>query len=123
MNKRLVFWIGEVKPAQAPLVAQWAEWQYELMPPWLDFQESWTRELERLMKQRQSPDFTRELTDLLAEGDGLMDGRFTGYTEQSRQRTVNWLSAMSQSLDLAQRTHLYTLLKGYARDFDQMTSR
>lgn len=121
MNKRLVFWIGEVKPAQAPLVAQWAEWQYELMPPWLDFQESWTRELERLMKQRQSPDFTRELTDLLAEGDGLMDGRFTGYTEQSRQRTVNWLSAMSQSLDLAQRTHLYTLLKGYARDFDQMT--
>ena len=121
MNKRLEFWIGEVKPAQAPLVAQWAEWQYELMPPWLEFQASWTQELDRLMKQRQSPDFTRELTDLLAEGDGLMDGRFTGYTEQSRQRTVNWLSAMSQSLDISQRAHLYSLLKGYARDFEQMT--
>ncbi|MFM5048091.1 DUF6279 family lipoprotein [Aeromonas veronii] len=121
MNKRLEFWIGEVKPAQAPLVAQWAEWQYELMPPWLEFQESWTQELDRLMKQRQSPDFTRELTDLLAEGDGLMDGRFTGYTEQSRQRTVNWLSAMSQSLDISQRAHLYSLLKGYASDFKQMS--
>ena len=121
MNKRLEFWIGEVKPAQAPLVAQWAEWQYELMPPWLEFQASWTQELDRLMKQRQSPDFTRELTDLLAEGDGLMDGRFTGYTEQSRQRTVNWLSAMSQSLDISQRAHLYSLLKGYARDFKQMS--
>ncbi len=33
MNQRLEYWIGEVKPAQAPLVAQWAEWQYELMPP------------------------------------------------------------------------------------------
>ncbi len=121
MNKRLEFWIGEVKPAQASLVAQWAEWQYELMPPWLEFQASWTQELDRLMKQRQSPDFTRELTDLLAEGDGLMDGRFTGYTEQSRQRTVNWLSAMSQSLDISQRAHLYSLLKGYARDFKQMS--
>ncbi|WP_421227972.1 DUF6279 family lipoprotein [Aeromonas enteropelogenes] len=121
MNKRLEFWIGEVKPAQAPLVAQWAEWQYELMPPWIEFQTSWTLELDRLMKQRQSPDFTRELTDLLAQGDGLMDGRFTGYTEQSRQRTIEWLSAMSQSLDISQRAHLYSLLKGYARDFSQMT--
>jgi len=120
MNKRLVFWIGEVKPAQAPLVAQWAEWQYELMPPWLDFQESWTQELDRLMKQRQNPDFSQALTALLAEGDGLMDGRFTGYTEQSRQRTINWLSAMSQSLDNAQRAHLFSLLKGYARDFKKM---
>ncbi len=121
MNQRLEYWIGEVKPAQAPLVAQWAEWQYELMPPWLEFQTSWTKELDRLMQQRQSPDFTRELTELLAQGDGMMDGRFTGYTEQSRQRTVNWLCAMSQSLDLAQRAHLYSLLKGYARDFQQMT--
>lgn len=121
INKRLVFWIGEVKPAQAPLVDQWAEWQYELMPPWLDFQASWTQELDRLMKQRKNPDFSSELTRLLAEGDGLMDGRFTGYTEQSRQRTVNWLSAMSQSLDISQRAHLYSLLKGYARDFKQMS--
>ena len=121
MNQRLEYWIGEVKPAQAPLVAQWAEWQYELMPPWLEFQTSWTKELDRLMQQRQSPDFTRELTELLAQGDGMMDGRFTGYTEQSRQRTVNWLCAMSQSLDLAQRAQLYSLRKGYARDFQQMT--
>lgn len=46
MNKRLEFWIGEVKPAQAPLVAQWAEWQYELMPPGSSFRSpgprSWT---------------------------------------------------------------------------------
>lgn len=41
------------------------------------------------MEQRQSPDFTSELTDLRAEGGGLMDDRFTGYTEQSHQRTVN----------------------------------
>ena len=122
MNKRLEFWIGEIKPAQVPLVAQWAEWQYELMPPWLEFQTAWTKELDRLMKQRQSPDFTRELIDLLAQGDGVMDGRFTGYTEQSRQRTVNWLCAMSQSLDISQRAHLYSLLKGYARDFKQMSS-
>ena len=120
LNKRLEFWIGEVKPAQAPLVAQWAEWQYELMPPWLEFQASWTQELERLKKQRQSPDFSRELTKLLAQGDGLMDGRFTGYTDQSRQRTINWLSAMSQSLDISQRAHLYSLLRDYARDFKQM---
>lgn len=73
MNKRLEFWIGEVKPAQAPLVAQWAEWQYELMPPWLEFQESWTQELDRLMKQRQSPDFTRE-TDRPAGRGGWADG-------------------------------------------------
>ena len=57
----------------------------------------------------------------------MMDGRFTGYTEQSRQRTVNWLSAMSQSLDISQRAHLYSLLKGYARDFEaddrQLTSQ
>jgi len=123
INKRLTFWIGEVKPAQAPLVAQWAEWQYELMPPWLEFQASWTGELDRLMKQRQSPDFTRELSALLAAGDGLMDGRFTGYTQQSRQRTINWLSAMSQSLDLSQRTHLHHLLKGYASDFRKMSSK
>ncbi|MGL5303126.1 MAG: DUF6279 family lipoprotein [Aeromonas sp.] len=120
MNKRLEFWIGEVKPAQAPLVAQWAQWQYELIPPWLEFQTAWTKELQRLMSQRQSPHFTQELTHLLAQGDGLMDGRFTGYTAQSRLRTVNWLSAMSQSLDLSQRTHLYSLLKGYSRDFSQM---
>ncbi|PJG60060.1 DUF6279 family lipoprotein [Aeromonas cavernicola] len=121
MNTRLEFWIGEVKPAQAPLIAQWAEWQYELMPPWLEFQEAWTMELDQLMKQRQSPDFAQALTALLAEGDGLMDGRFTGYTEQSRQRTINWLSAMSQSLDISQRAHLYSLLKGYAKDFHDMT--
>jgi hypothetical protein len=121
MNERLVFWIGEVKPAQAPLVAQWVEWQYELQAPWLEFQTAWTRELDRLMQQRQSPDFGAQLTALLQQGDGLMDGRFTGYTDQSRQRTVNWLSALSQSLDISQRAHLYTLLKGYARDFRQMS--
>lgn len=121
MNKRLVFWIGEVKPAQAPLVAQWVAWQYELQAPWLEFQSAWTKELDRLMQQRQSPDFGTQLTALLQQGDGLMDGRFTGYTDQSRQRTVNWLSALSQSLDISQRAHLYTLLKGYARDFRQMS--
>jgi transcriptional regulator with XRE-family HTH domain len=121
MNKRLVFWIGEVKPAQAPLVAQWVAWQYELQAPWLEFQSAWTKELDRLMQQRQSPDFGAQLTALLQQGDGLMDGRFTGYTDQSRQRTVNWLSALSQSLDISQRAHLYTLLKGYARDFRQMS--
>jgi len=121
MNERLVFWIGEVKPAQAPLVAQWVEWQYELQAPWLEFQTAWTKELARLMKQRQSPDFGAQLTALLQQGDGLMDGRFTGYTDQSRQRTVNWLSALSQSLDISQRTHLYSLLKDYARDFRKMS--
>ena len=33
MNERLVFWIGKVKPAQEPLITQWAEWQYEMMAP------------------------------------------------------------------------------------------
>ncbi|MDX7830748.1 DUF6279 family lipoprotein [Aeromonas dhakensis] len=121
MNERLVFWIGEVKPAQAPLVAQWAQWQYELQAPWLEFQTAWTKELDRLMKQRQSQDFGAQLAALLQQGDGLMDGRFTGYTDQSRQRTVNWLSDLSQSLDISQRAHLYSLLKGYARDFRQMS--
>ncbi|MGL5813316.1 MAG: DUF6279 family lipoprotein [Aeromonas sp.] len=121
MNERLVFWIGKVKPAQAPLVAQWAEWQYEMMGPWLEFQGAWTKELDRLMKQRQSPDFGKELTRLLQQGDGLMDGRFTGYTDQSRQRTIKWLSDLSQSMDLSQRAHLYTLLKDYAEDFEEMT--
>ncbi|MFE8730986.1 hypothetical protein ACFX56_28645, partial [Aeromonas hydrophila] len=77
----------EVKPAQAPLVAQWAQRQYELQAPWLEFQTAWTKELDRLMKQRQSQDFGAQLTALLQRGDGLMDGRFTGYTGQSRQRT------------------------------------
>jgi hypothetical protein len=122
MNERLEFWIGKVKPAQAPLIAQWAEWQYEMMGPWLEFQGAWTMELERLMKQRQSPDFGKELTRLLQQGDGLMDGRFTGYTDQSRQRTIKWLSDLSQSMDLSQRAHLYTLLKDYAEDFAVMTN-
>ncbi|MGE6109597.1 DUF6279 family lipoprotein [Aeromonas sobria] len=121
LRERLAFWIGKVKPAQEPLIAQWAEWQYEMMPPWLEFQGAWTRELDRLMKQRQSPDFGKELTRLLQQGDGLMDGRFTGYTDQSRQRTIQWLSDLSQSLDLSQRAHLYTLLKEYAEDFETMT--
>lgn len=121
MNKRLVFWIGEVKPAQAPLVARWVEWQYEMMPPWIEYQRAWVGELDQLLRQRASPDFGQRLTKLLAEGDGLMDGRFTGYTEQSRQRTVQWLSDLSVSLDLKQRAHLYSLLKGYASDFEQMT--
>ncbi|WP_349921845.1 DUF6279 family lipoprotein [Aeromonas veronii] len=121
MSERLVFWIGKVKPAQEPLIAQWAEWQYEMMGPWLEFQGAWTQELDRLMKQRQSPDFGKELTRLLQQGDGLMDGRFTGYTDQSRQRTVQWLSDLSQSMELSQRAHLYTLLKDYAEDFEEMT--
>ena len=120
MNERLRFWIGRVKPAQEPLIAQWAEWQYEMMGPWLEFQGAWSLELDRLMKQRQSPDFGKELTRLLQQGDGLMDGRFTGYTDQSRQRTIDWLSALSQSMDLSQRAHLYTLLKDYAEDFAVM---
>lgn len=123
MNERLRFWIGKVKPAQEPLIAQWAEWQYEMMGPWLEFQGAWTKELERLMKQRQSPDFGKELTRLLEQGDGLMDGRFTGYTDQSRQRTIKWLSSLSQSMDLSQRAHLYSLLKDYAEDFEAMTNK
>lgn len=123
MNERLVFWIGKVKPAQEPLIAQWAEWQYEMMGPWLEFQGAWTKELERLMKQRQSPDFGKELTRLLEQGDGLMDGRFTGYTDQSRQRTIKWLSDLSQSMDLSQRAHLYSLLKDYAEDFEEMVQK
>ena len=71
------------------------------------------------MKQRQSQDFGAQLTALLQQGDGLMDGRFTGYTDQSRQRTVNWLSDLSQSLDISQRAPLNSLLTGYARDFRQ----
>jgi hypothetical protein len=30
-----------------------------------------------------------------------MDGRFTGYTDQSRQRTIQWLSDLSHSMDLS----------------------
>ena len=48
-----------------------------------------------------------------------MDGRFTGYTDQSRQRQ---LAERSQPVaGHLQRAHLYSLLKGYARDFRQMS--
>lgn len=117
MNKRLEFWIGSVKPAQAPLVARWVEWQYELYGPWLDYQQHWWDELEQVIKLKGTPQFEARLGTLLTSGDSLMGGRYTGYTAQSRQRTVQWLSDLSQTLDLAQRAHLYGLLKGYANDF------
>ncbi|MFL9593273.1 DUF6279 family lipoprotein [Aeromonas schubertii] len=123
MNKRLLFWIGEVKPAQAPLVARWVEWQYELYGPWLDYQLHWWDELEQVLRLKGTPEFAPALERLLASGDNLMGGRYTGYTAQSRQRTVQWLSDLSTSLDLSQRAHLYGLLKGYADDFMGMARR
>ncbi|MEW7867014.1 DUF6279 family lipoprotein [Aeromonas diversa] len=123
MNTRLTFWIGEVKPAQAPLVARWVEWQYELYGPWLDYQLHWWDELEQVVRLKGTPEFAPAFERLLASGDSLMGGRYTGYTAQSRQRTVQWLSDLSQSLDLSQRAHLYGLLKGYADDFMGMARR
>lgn len=121
MNERLAVWIGKVKPAQAPLVARWVAWQYELYDPWLDYQQHWWDELEKVSRLKGTSAFAPRLTQLLRSGNGLMGGRYTGYSDQSRQRTVQWLSDLSHSLDLSQRAHLYALLKGYANDFLAMS--
>ncbi len=68
MNERLVFWIGEVKPAQARWWPSGPSGSTSCRPPWLEFQTAWTKELDRLMKQRQSQDFGAQLTALLQQG-------------------------------------------------------
>lgn len=120
MNERLVYWLGSVEPAQQPLVARWVSWQYELYGPWLDYQHQWWNEFASVVRLKGTPDFAVRLGALLTSGDGLMGGRYTGYSQQSRERTVQWLSDLSQSLTLAQRAHLYGLFKGFADDFAVM---
>ena len=76
-----------------------------------DFQEAWTKELDRLMKQHQSPDFGQE-ADPLASSRGRPDG-----WPLHRLRVIHSAhhpgEAFSHSMDPSP-GHLYTPAQDYA---------
>ncbi|GAA4501292.1 DUF6279 family lipoprotein [Pseudaeromonas paramecii] len=123
LQKNLRRWIDDIGPAQQPIIAQWAAWQKELYPTWLDYQDVWLASLEEMLSKRGTPEFSGYLRRLLVKGKFLGNGRFEGYVDSQRQRTVRSLSQLSASLDEGQRQYLRKTLYSLANDFSALASR
>ncbi|MCD8548670.1 MAG: DUF6279 family lipoprotein [Aeromonadaceae bacterium] len=123
LQKNLRRWIDDIRPAQQPIIGQWAAWQQELYPTWLDYQDVWLAALETMLSQRGTPEFSGYLRQLLVKGKSLGQGRFEGYVDSQRQRTVRSLSQLSASLDEGQRQYLRKTLYSLADDFSALASR
>ncbi|WP_409423087.1 DUF6279 family lipoprotein [Pseudaeromonas sp. ZJS20] len=123
LQKNLRRWIDDIGPAQQPIIQQWAQWQKELYPTWLDYQDVWLASLEEMLRKRGTPEFSGYLRRLLVKGRSIGNGRFESYVASQRQRTVRSLSQLSASLDDQQRSFLRKTLYSLADDFSALASR
>ena len=91
LQKNLRRWIDDIGPAQQPIIQQWAQWQKELYPTWLDYQDVWLASLEEMLSNRITS-YNVCYTKLLRVGRGAQRdehaaGFFTGEeTGQGRDR-------------------------------------
>lgn len=120
LEKNLRNWIGDLDPAQQPLIEQSSQWQRQYYASWLDYQEVWVQAVEKTLAARGTPEFERGLVLVLLNGDELGDGRFRQYLADSRARSVTWLPALSASLTPRQREELRGRLSDLAADLEAL---
>lgn len=123
LEKNLKNWIGDLTPAQQPLVAQSAQWQQQYYATWLDHQTCWVQAIERMLAQRGKPEFETELVNVLLKGSELGDGRFKQYIDDSHARSVKWFAALTASLTDRQRQTLRDKIDDLASDLESLNPR
>ena len=121
LEKNLDQWLGDVEPAQQPLIDQSSQWQRQYYGTWLDYQEVWLKALEQTLAQRGQPGFGAGLVAVVVKGDEVGDGRFKQYVADSRQRSIQWFTALSASLSDEQRQYLRRKLSELAADLEALS--
>jgi len=121
LEKNLDQWLGDVESAQQPLIDQSSQWQRQYYGTWLDYQEVWLKALEQTLAQRGQPGFGAGLVAVVVKGDEVGDGRFKQYVADSRQRSIQWFTALSTSLSDEQRQYLRRKLSELAADLEALS--
>jgi hypothetical protein len=121
LTKNLDSWLGDVEPAQQPLIAQSAQWQRQYYGTWLDYQDVWLKTLALTLAERGKPGFESGLVAVVLKGDELGDGQFKHYVADSRQRSIQWFAALSASLTDEQRQYVRRKLSELAADLDALS--
>lgn len=123
LEKNLRNWIGDLEPAQQPLIEESSKWQQQYYGYWLDYQQVWVQAVEQTLAARGTPAFESGLVSVLLKGDELGNGRFKQYVADSRARSVTWFSQLSASLSPQQREELRGKLSDLAADLDALSKR
>jgi hypothetical protein len=121
LEKNMDSWLGDVEPAQRPLIAESAHWQQQYYGTWLDYQDVWLEALDRTLAVRGSPAFEPGMVSVVLKGDELGNGRFERYIADSRQRSIKWFAALSASLSDEQRQTIRNKLSDLASELESLT--
>ncbi|MBQ1783856.1 MAG: hypothetical protein II007_09410 [Gammaproteobacteria bacterium] len=114
-------WFGSMEPAQRQLVTEWARWQQQYYPLWLDYQEQWLDTLEQTLAQRGSRQFGPAMIDVVINSGRVGGGRFSRHVADSRQQWITWAARLSATLTPEQRQRIRSQLDELAGDLEALS--
>lgn len=114
-------WFGSMEPEQRQLVTEWARWQQQYYPLWLDYQEQWLDTLEQTLAQRGSPQFGPAMIEVVINSGRVGGGRFSRHVADSRQQWITWAARLSATLSPDQRQQIRSQLDELATDLEALS--
>lgn len=114
-------WFGRMEPQQRQLITEWARWQQQYYPLWLDYQEQWLDTLEQTFAQRGTPQFGPALVEVVINSGRVGGGRFSRHVADSRQQWIAWAARLSASLTTEQRHQIRSQLDELAGDLEALS--
>lgn len=114
-------WFGRMEPEQRQLITEWARWQQQYYPLWLDYQEQWLDTLEQTFAQRGTPQFGPAMIDVVVNSGRVGGGRFSRHVADSRQQWIAWAARLSATLSSEQRQQIRSQLDELAGDLEALS--
>lgn len=121
--ERIEEWTGRLHPPQREDCRRYVATQIDTSPLWFAVNRQWIEDFEALLAQRQTDDFTARATALFETGRARWPADLAAAVDANRAASIEYLAALSGTLDQAQQAHARERLLDYAEDFAELSRR
>lgn len=118
MQERVRAWLGRLNSAQTKHITDWADGLGEQNRLWLENRQRWQGALRKTVAERDSADYTAQLTRLLQQRERFYSDEYRANYGRSRQALAMLLSQLLNDADESQRERLAHRLRDLRRDLD-----
>lgn len=113
--------LGKLNPQQKALIAEWNSQSGDSTALWLQNREQWTRRFEQALQNRNSAEFSDEITLLFVYQEQLWSDSYRQSVEENFQSGINLALAIEPTVTEKQRKKLNKFLDKWIGVLDQLS--
>lgn len=113
MQERAEEWLGRIHPEQRRMLRRWLQERERSDTLWLNYQERWLEEFEKVITEPEADTFALKLEALFTQPEQLRSEQLQQQSQANRELAVAVILVIYQSLSPQQEQHLKNKLRDY----------